>query len=1396
MIENGVDTDGDGILTVVDNCPESVNPDQEDLDSDGRGDDCDIDIDNDGYINELDYAPRDSSIYYFPLDEVEPNDSASSAMVLDSGVPTLVTGAAGYKDDDYFVVGLGSDGRVNLSVLLLDNKAPTQYFKVYDSDGQELVDDWNIGYSPTESSVDVSNKVVVIRLRGNSLFGNEPKQPYELGVITQNSEKVFQVHIASVPGGSFVPPFTNFVVENSQFSVEFVPDYENRLIGIEPVSGAPLCPGELNGNIFTGSNFTENCSIRPIFERKTVPEKPLLTLSEPPGLDNLSLKVSAQDDGGSPIDYYYAQCEVEGVFEDGLSASLSTGLTRLGSLSSSELLRMPLEPERPNRVERLNLRPGDDSVSIRLPGGITKKFEIVSSSPLKQERTVAFVSDKDGYKTPLILDSLGNFFSKFEIDGEIYETRIENGETILYRSKKGEIPIESDAVESPDFNPEEPSFERRQQSNLEPTSQNVMSVGFIVDPDLIESGVDIEGWIDALLVTANFSLRESQISSQLAYVGSITNDLTAYETSVEQLNYQTCGDATGCGSYWGLSRTSPFSDWVNEIGADFVVGLSLGGGNLCGLAWKPFNDPRLLSSDYLKNLTNSRVYYQSEGGICDLDALAHEIGHNLSLTHDRQTLMEEGNEPPFSNAFPDGFGFKLDESRGTIMAYGSSVYLYSNPSLELDGIPLGLDLESDEPSDSARVINLVSYAYETLYANESSLGLPYAPEISEGLSLTTANAILVLIFHERKIGSLGPKSFTTQCGDQTKVTTEPLVVFDNLTPDTQYECFTYASNSLGDSPVSSTVVLKTAIPEVSVDIQVSGSGSVTGPSELNVQIGDDLYLNYQSNESHFLRKVSGCDASIENDRIVVLDIQESCTLEVEFDQGRWELVSSSPILNLTGLNTNDRIVCESFVSNSLGKSPSSNVIRVVMNDEVDRDGDGIGDSNDDLPYDPNESVDTDGDGIGNNEETDDDNDGVEDLLDAFPLDVNESIDTDGDGVGNNEDTDDDGDGVEDSLDVFPLDPDESLDTDGDGIGNNEDTDDDGDSIEDALDAFPLDVNESIDTDGDGIGNNEDTDDDDDGLSDVTEIELGTDPFDPDSDNDGVDDRADAFPLDISESVDTDGDGVGNNEDSDDDGDGISDLEDPYPLYPGNPGTFQLDVDGDGRTKALTDGLLIIRHLFGFSGESLVAGAVPIGSTRDTPELISEYLNENVEKMDIDGDQRTKALTDGLLIIRYLFGFSGESLISGAVDPDGSRSSSTEIQDYFSTILDSDTDGFLDIVDEFPNDSSEWLDTDGDGLGNNSDTDDDGDTVEDGIDAFPLDPDESLDTDGDGVGNNEDVDDDGDGFADAEDVYPLDPERWNFDRWDESIWDQTYWSKEKSEEVGKWDQDIWGTKNWE
>lgn len=95
--------------------------------------------------------------------------------------------------------------------------------------------------------------------------------------------------------------------------------------------------------------------------------------------------------------------------------------------------------------------------------------------------------------------------------------------------------------------------------------------------------------------------------------------------------------------------------------------------------------------------------------------------------------------------------------------------------------------------------------------------------------------------------------------------------------------------------------------------------------------------------------------------------------------------------------------------------------------------------------------------------------------------------------------------------------------------------------------------------------------------------------------------------------------------------------------------------------------------------------------------------------------------------------------------------------------DIDSDNVADEYDNCPEDeNSDQADVDEDGIGDVcdpiDDTDSDGDGVIDSEDDLPNDPTETLDSDSDGVGNNADTDDDNDGVADDDDAFPLDPAR--------------------------------------
>jgi hypothetical protein len=182
-----------------------------------------------------------------------------------------------------------------------------------------------------------------------------------------------------------------------------------------------------------------------------------------------------------------------------------------------------------------------------------------------------------------------------------------------------------------------------------------------------------------------------------------------------------------------------------------------------------------------------------------------------------------------------------------------------------------------------------------------------------------------------------------------------------------------------------------------------------------------------------------------------------------------------------------------------------------------------------------------------------------------------------------------------------------------------------------------------------------------------------DQVDQDDDNDGVLDVDDDLPFDPSESVDTDGDGIGNNKDIDDDGDGFDDLVESAkgtdPLDPTScPECFSLDIDKNGQVAPLTDGLIIMRFLFGFSGTSLISDALGADAQRATAAEIDAYLSSSSLHLDVDGDGEIKPLTDGVLLIRYFFGFRGYSLIDDVVSNSAERRTAEDISAYISSML--------------------------------------------------------------------------------------------------------------------------------
>jgi len=246
----------------------------------------------------------------------------------------------------------------------------------------------------------------------------------------------------------------------------------------------------------------------------------------------------------------------------------------------------------------------------------------------------------------------------------------------------------------------------------------------------------------------------------------------------------------------------------------------------------------------------------------------------------------------------------------------------------------------------------------------------------------------------------------------------------------------------------------------------------------------------------------------------------------------------------------------------------------------------------------------------------------------------------------------------------------------------------------------------------------------------------------DSDGDGYNDLVDPFPSVASQYLDGDGDGFGDNVSgyeadacpsqfgtsyqdrfgcTDSDGDGWSDVVDTFP----NRASQWNDTDGDGFGDNLT----------GFRGDSCpgVFGDSFRNNTYGCPDADFDGWTDVQDKFPSQSSQWNDSDGDG-----YGDEFSG---YQGDECP---STPGTSTIDRFGC-LDQDSDGYSDLNDAFPSNPSQYIDTDGDGYGNNQSA------SANQSDAFPSDGTQWSDADGDGHGDNK--------YGSQGDHFPSDPTRW-------------------------------------
>ena len=110
----------------------------------------------------------------------------------------------------------------------------------------------------------------------------------------------------------------------------------------------------------------------------------------------------------------------------------------------------------------------------------------------------------------------------------------------------------------------------------------------------------------------------------------------------------------------------------------------------------------------------------------------------------------------------------------------------------------------------------------------------------------------------------------------------------------------------------------------------------------------------------------------------------------------------------------------------------------------------------------------------------------------------------------------------------------------------------------------------------------------------------------------------------------------------------------------------LDIDANLQYLPESDGVIILRYLFGLTGSALTTGALGASATRTGEPQMTTYLIDILPMLDVDGNGRVDASSDGLMIVRKLLGLSGTGITQGVLGT-GAKRTPTEIDAYIQTL---------------------------------------------------------------------------------------------------------------------------------